>query len=252
MRTGSREELQKKHLRIITEGGGFQFADPGTFKWYTSGQIGSYYVQSAAALKSCYSEACDDMEGLIRDTVGVGGLLNAVISGGETRDWMFSFSVADRLKLPPVMLYKNGNVLGADMNGKRVIHVADLNNEGSSMRDLWGPSIIRNGGMLEHVFFYVDRMEDGTQVIEDLELNSHALVPLDKHAWDYLKDIGAVESDVYEEIRRRMENKDAWAREMFESDSGFKTLLSLPQAKREKTIKAYPYLNDMLVERLTD
>ena len=40
------------------------------------------------------------------------------------------------------------------------------------------------------IFFYVDRMEGGVEEVRKFGLESHALVPLNKHAWDYLQQKG--------------------------------------------------------------
>jgi len=117
--------LQLRHLEALVRNKGFQFTD--VFFPYTSGQIGPYYVQSAVVLNNGadYSRACKDMARAIKPSKESCD----VISGGETRDWIFSFPVAAELELPHAMIYKNGKILGADIKDKKVVHVADLNNE---------------------------------------------------------------------------------------------------------------------------
>lgn len=248
-------EIQEKHLRYLVQNkGGFSFTE--TFFPYTSGEIGSYYVQSAAILANGqhFREACDDMEALVRKNM----LNTSAISGGESRDWMFSFPIADRLGLDKAMIYKNGKILGADLQGKRVLHVADLNNEGSSIRDLWVPAIIKAGGVIEQVYFYVDRIEDGAKVVKDLGLKSYALVPLDEHTWDYLQQQEVITKEVYNSLKERMEDKDAWARNMLRSDVGIERFveLALDPNTRSKVdnimTKGYPDMQDELIGILTD
>ena len=50
-------------------------------------------------------------------------------------------------------------------------------------------------------------MEKGTEVMKELGLNSHALVPLDKHAWDYLQQEGVLNQEIYNNLRQRMEDR---------------------------------------------
>jgi orotate phosphoribosyltransferase len=186
-------EVQKRNLLALARSqGGFQFSR--TFFPYTSSKIGPYYVQSAAIMTNgeVYAAACKDMVQMIKDALpGFKG----VISGGESRDWCFSGPVATALGLPHTMIYKTDEtgqckVIGASMKDRDVAHVADLSNEGSSPRDMWIPTIIKAGGKISDIFFYVDRLEEGVQVMKDLGLNSHAIIPLDEYAWQVCKTAG--------------------------------------------------------------
>lgn len=256
----SKEAIQERGLDILSKHkGGFQFTN--TFFSYTSAEIGPYYVQSGVVQNDGkdYVTAVNDMASLIEDAVGTERLSKAVISGGETRDWIFSGPVAYKLGLPHLMLYKDGKSVGADIKGKEAIHAADLNNEGSSPRDLWIPAINKAGGRITDIFFYVDRMEEGVHVMKELGLNSYAAVPLDDHAWEYLQKIGVVSSEVYQNLMARGKTKEergAWARAMLRTDAGLETLAALAAsqktAEKAKKIldKGYPDMKAELVDRL--
>lgn len=251
----SKFDDQKSHLRRLVRNGGFKFTD--TFFPYTSGEIGPYYVQSAVIQNNGgdFYRACKDMENLIKTCISPKNF--DVISGGETRDWMFSFPISVALQVPHAMLYKNGKIYGANMKDKRVIHIADLNNEGSSPRDYWVPAIKKAGGDITQIFFYVDRMEDGVQEMKKLELFSNSLVPLDETAWNILLKDEVINRNVYDNLRKRMENKDEWAKNMLRSDAGLKTLADLLGDNDQKTRdkgwkileKGYSDLKDELLER---
>ena len=146
--------LQEEDLKALTKQGEPQFTD--TWFPYTSGEIGPYYIQSVVVEKDGidYARAIDALCHLIKESVS---LDFDAISGGESRDWDFSNPVAVALKKPHIKIYKDGKVLGSDIEGKRIVHVADLNNEGSSIRDLWYPTIEDNNGEMIHAFFYVDK-----------------------------------------------------------------------------------------------
>jgi len=250
------EKNFKENLDALARNGGFQFTE--TFFPYTSGQIGPYCVQSVVVEKNGedYRLAIDSMVGLITSMVGDD---YEFISGGESRDWDFSNPVAAFLRKPHVKIYKNGKVLGADMKGKRGIHVADLNNEGSSPNELWVPSIRHGEGEISHIFFYVDRMEDGVHVMKDLGLESNAVVPLNSRAWDYLLKIGTIKNrEIYTSLQKRTEDKGKWAEEMLRSDAGLKTLADLlnyqkkkNRTKGEKILNVgYPHLKQELLEAM--
>lgn len=251
------KELQKRHLEILVRNNGFQFTD--TFFPYTSGKIGPYYIESAVVMRNGkdYDEAIEDMSEMVFDVMNKANIRDYIVSGGESRDWIFSFPTAINLVKPHTMIYKNEKVLGADMNGRYVTHVADLNNEGSSVRDLWIPTIKRGGGEIEDVFFYVDRMERGFGVIRDLNLRSHSLVQLDKNAWEYLQKNEVVSEEVYKNLMERMEEKEEWARKMLQSEEGFETLFNLAKGDekdRKKVEKilgiGYPDIGPELMDRL--
>ncbi|MBD3355109.1 hypothetical protein GF361_03940 [Candidatus Woesearchaeota archaeon] len=235
--------MQEVNLDALVRNNGFQFTE--TFFPYTSGQIGPYYIQSVVVEKNGedYVQAIQDMAVMIRKTLGIKeGEPDYIISGGESRDWDFSNPVAYDLGLPHAKIYKNGKLLGVDMKKKHVIHVADLNNEGSSPRDKWVPAINQAGGEIKHIFFYVDRMEDGVEVMKELGLESHSVVPLDEHAWQYLQDKDVISKEVYNSLNKRMEDKQTWAEDMLRSKAGFETLANL--YGDEKTIaKAQKILN---------
>jgi orotate phosphoribosyltransferase len=251
-------EMQERGLGALVRNGGFQFTP--TFFPYTSGEIGPYYVQSGDVMKNGadYAGAIDDMTTAVQTIFPAGFPEGLVIAGGETRDWIFSNPVAKQLGLPPVMIYKDGKTVGASMKGKPVLPIADLNNEGSSPRDLWAPAINAAGGVAKQILFYVDRMEAGVGVMKQLGLESYAAVPLNAHAWDYLMKMpnSGVSEGVYKQLMARMEDKDAWARKMLRYDAGLETLAALlASAKsREKGLKilnvGYPDMKEELGDRL--
>lgn len=218
-------------LLNLYEAGGFQF----TKKWfpYTSGQIGPYYVQSIAITSDgqMYRGVIDAMIKIIELNIGVDNF--DVISGGESRDWDFSNPIAVLLKKPHTKLYKNGKALGADMCGKRVLHIADLNNEGSSPRDQWVPAIQKAGGTISDILFYVDRLEDGVGEMKKLGLKSHSVISLNETAWNILIQHGKISQDVYDSLKLRMENKKEWAHTMLRSSA--KKLRDMLDSTNSKT-----------------
>lgn len=248
--------LQKRHLEALVRNKAFEFTD--TFFPYTSGEIGPYYVQSAAILANGadYSKACQDLSYALSINFRADLPGDLVISGGETRDWMFSLPIAVDLGIPHAMIYKDGKILGADVKGKEVIHIADLNNEGSSPRDHWIPAIRKAGGIINDIVFFVDRLEEGKYVMDQLQLNSYAMVPLDLDAWTLLKTSGTVNQDTYNSLVRRMVNKNEWARQMLKSDKGIARLVQLfddPRSRekvRKILDKGYPDMKPELLEVL--
>lgn len=222
------DEIKIRNLNFLAENNGFQFTD--TFFPYTSGEIGPYYVQSAVIQDNPFHarQALRDFSNLVAQKMR--NTPYDAISGGETRDWIFSIPIAlERLGKSHVMLYKDGKSIGT-IKGKIFAHIADLNNEGSSPRDYWIPMIRKAGGTVDHIFFYVDRLEKGTDEMKKLGLESYSLISLDKDAWDYLSKIKIVTPEVYKNLMERgttKEQRDDWAIRMLRSNAGIERLIQL-------------------------
>jgi len=241
MHNRSHVDLQETNLRSLLATGAFQFTDEAA-PWfpYTSGQIGPYYFQSTTIEKdgAAYATAIRSLVELIQAEAGPFD----VISGGESRDWDFSNPVAVALRKPHLKLYKDGKALGADVTGKSVLHVADLNNEGSSLRDYWKPRIEKSGGRLVGFVAFVDRLEDGVAVLKELGVPSLSVVPLNEHSWDLMLRDGAISAAVHRALIERMRDKRAWAlRALRGHPDYFRKLYRNPQtqAKALKIMQAY-------------
>ena len=254
-----RQLMQERGLNILARTQAFKF-DPAFFP-YTSGEIGPYVVRCGNIQRdpANYDRAVNDLATLAAEITRDYDKRNLVISGGESMDWIFSTHVAIKLLAPSVMLYKNGRIEGEGLCSRRVLHIADLNNEGTSPKHYWVPLIREKGGKIEDIVFYVDRMEDGVEEMNKLGLKRHAIVELDSHAWDYLNSRGLIDKKIYKSIFERGKTKqerDAWAVKMLKSHVGLERLASLlnsPQT-RDKAIKVieigYPQLRDQLIESL--
>lgn len=239
---------QATNLRNLLNTGAFRFVDELT-PWfpYTSGQIGPYYVQSTTVEKDgvAYATAIQSLIDLIRAEVGA---FDAV-SGGETRDWDFSNPVAVALHKPHLKIYKDGKVLGADITGKNFLHVADLNNEGSSVRDYWKPIIEQGGGRLVGVVSFVDRMEEGFTLLTKLGIRLFCVVPLDARAWDIARKTGHVSTTLYTALVARLTNQNAWAeRALLRNPDYFRRFYHDPKTfdKAVRIMKTYPRIRHEL------
>lgn len=228
----------------------FKFTD----KWfpYTSGEIGPYYVQSA-----CVLENPEQYRAAITDLTVLAETLDAhftVISGGESRDWIFSYPLALALQLPHMSVYKDSAVRGVQSG--EALHVADLNNEGSSFRNYWVPTLQKRGGRIVSALFYVDRLEKGTSVLNSLGIPHESVVPLDAHAWRLLLGWGAITPDVYVELLTYMSYPQEWAhKKLCEYPEKLVDLLKNPKT-HEKGMKildkGYPEMREDICEMLSE
>lgn len=248
--------MQKQGLLALVKQKEPKFTD--TWFPYTSGQIGPYYVQSVVVENDGkdYAEAVESICRIIRAEVGVTEF--DAIGGGESRDWDFSNPVAVALKKPHIKVYKDGKILGStDVKGKRVVWVADLNNEGSSIGKKWYPTINENDGKIVYTCFYVDRREDGVKMMDELEIPNDSVVPLDENAWKMLMDIGYIDQSLYGSLCERLKDKGAWAKNMLRTDAGlekFWELFSDPKTvakARNVLINGYPDMQEEIADRLS-
>ena len=234
--------IQDVNLRNLINTGAFRFIDESTpWFFYTSGQVGPYYVQSVAVEQDGEAYACaiDSIVRLISEKAGAFD----VISGGETRDWDFSNPAAAALRKPHLKMYKDGRRLGAEVRGRRVLHVADLNNEGSSVRDFWRPSIAAAGGELVGVLSFVDRMEEGFELFQKMRLPSLAVVPLDRHAWDLIHAEGVISAALHRRLVKRMRDRRLWALDALRANPDYFRKFHSAEATRgkaEKIMNTYP------------
>ncbi len=240
--------FQEEALLELVKNGGFRFTE----KWfpYTSGWIGPYYVQSADILKTgrgvqIATHSIMSVIEQIDETVDV-------ISGGESRDWPFAACVAEKLGVGLCMIYKDGKMVGADLKGKRVLHVADLNNEGSSPRDMWIPVIRKAGGIINDIIFLVDRLEDGVEEMGKLNLNSHAVIPLNENAWNFLKEEGFVTEEILRSLIEYWENRESWGvKKLTEYPEILSEIIKKDVKKGMKIYRKYwPLMGQSLVDLL--
>lgn len=206
--------------------------------WYTSGKIGPYYVNTHFLygseekannllalidnLKedkiSCSKEihrlthenyhsdqlfkgTIDTLLAYIKENIAIDEI--DYISGGERRDWFFSFMVAELLNKPHITLFKdltsvvyyNGESKDIDnLNEAKVLHIADLITTASSYERAWAPIVKNLGGNIKWSIVVVDRLQGGKNVLEGLGIESHALVAINPQVFEKAKDGGYIDS----------------------------------------------------------
>jgi|APSaa5957512622_1039677.scaffolds.fasta_scaffold39624_2 orotate phosphoribosyltransferase len=131
------------------------------------------------------------------------------ISGGERRDWFFSAAVADQLGKPHLLIYKDlSRTLfssgvpeeGAELEGVRTVHVADLVTEASSYIRAWIPAVAENGGGMAYSANVVDRGQGGIGVIEGAGVAAGALVRVDEELFAALRQAGHIDATQQETL----------------------------------------------------
>lgn len=235
--------------------------------WYTSGRIGPYYInthflygsekrandllKSIDELKNhkllcskeihgltkenylesnIFKDTIDTLIAYIKENSNVDEI--EYISGGERRDWFFSFMVADLLEKPHITLFKdeaaviynNGESKYAeDLNGALVLHIADLITTASSYERAWNPAINAINGLIKWSLVVVDRLQGGKDVLTRLGIESHALVDIDSKVFENARDSAYIDDAQLDLVKRYINDSESSMKEFLIKNPGFLT-----------------------------
>lgn len=229
-------------IRHLVETGAFAIAPPDQAFWYTSGSFGPYYINThylyggkakaenllglidresidparctmaVAAQTTANYEADEVYRSVIDAMVSMAGTepdgsqVDAV-SGGERRDWFFSFAVARRLGKPHLAIFKDGRTIllrnsgdgewavreTGEIAGMRVLHVADLVREASSYLRAWIPAVRGLGGRLACSIAVVDRDQGGCEALLREGIRHFSLARVDLGLFEQLSQWGLID-----------------------------------------------------------
>ncbi len=233
--------------------------------WYTSGKIGPFYVNTHFLYGS--EEKANDFlaqidmlkddkldcskefhkiakENYMKDRIFKGTIdaladyvkknldLDRIdyISGGERRDWFFSFLVAELLDKPHITLFKDLSSVVydggeakeiKDLNGASVLHIADLITTASSYERAWVPAIRSINGTVRWSLVVVDRLQGGEAVLNGLGVESHALVTIDSNVFDKARDGGYIDDSQLTLVLDYMKSPEISMKEFLKSNPSF-------------------------------
>ncbi len=164
-----------------------------------------------------YKNVIDIMKKYIEDNVDVNSI--DYISGGERRDWFFSNILAYLLKKPHISIYKDLSIVISDSNfentkkieniqGKQVLHIADLITVASSYLRAWIPAIEKNGGKMKVSCCVVDRMQGGKKAIEEKGVKSLSLVQVNKELFKKALEMNIINKEQEKMLENFFENPD--------------------------------------------
>ncbi len=160
-----------------------------------------------------YRALIDQMADFIKQNVNVKEV--DYISGGERRDWFFSLIIAKLLDKPHITIYKdmtsvisqNGQVEEVNtLNGKNVLHIADLITEASSYERAWIPAISNKGGSIKWSVVVVDRKQGGEKVLNNLNVKSFAMVGVDSNLFAKALSMNMINEKQFDMIEEYIRN----------------------------------------------
>lgn len=243
--------------------------------WYTSGKFGPYYINThflfgdEASAKAMLADITREVESPATLAEKIGSAMvthereNAIfraviddlakladtlsfdlISGGERRDFFFSYPLAARLNVNHLTILKNGEmwlgktgepsrpVTSGELEGKTVLHVADLVTEASSYARAWLPAIAEAGAEIHDTLSVVDRNQGGKDVLAEHGVTLHSVVTIDDAFFRWAEDEGLINAGQAEQIRRFTDDPDQYIRRFLSDHPGF---LADEAAKDERT-----------------
>ena len=154
------------------------------------------------------------------------------ISGGERRDWYFSIPVANLLGKPHITIFKDLTTLASTSDfeestiidsvaGKRIFHIADILNTGSSFERSWAPAINKLGSKINWALFVVDRNQHGSKILKDLGIQTYSLMQISKELFDIAVGHDIITVRQYEILLKYYEDPDGTMREFINSHPTF-------------------------------
>ncbi len=168
-----------------------------------------------------YKEVIDEMISFINSHINVDEI--DYVSGGERRDWFFSNIVAYLLKKPHITIFKDLSTVvstadfeetsvRSELNGKKVLHVADLVTAASSYLRAWIPAIQSLGAEIVWSTVVVDRMQGGNDRLRELGINAYSLVQIAPEMFKKALDLGIISEEQNIMLNKFFEDPDGTMR----------------------------------------
>lgn len=164
-----------------------------------------------------YKNVINGMIEFIKENIDVNEI--DYISGGERRDWFFSNIIANKLSKPHITIYKDLSMVVTDSNfeeiinkseveGAKVLHIADLITEASSYLRAWIPAIKSLGAQIVWSTVVVDRMQGGKEKLENENVKSLSMINIDEKLFEKALSMNIINDVQFEMLKNFYENPD--------------------------------------------
>ncbi len=165
-----------------------------------------------------YKEVIDETVNFIKEHINIDEI--DYVSGGERRDWFFANIVSYLLNKPFISIFKDlscvvsskdfseTKVAEKDLDGKKVLHVADLVTEASSYVRAWIPAVQSLGAEIVSSVVIVDRMQGGNDRLKSLGIDAYSLVQIAPSMFKQAMDMGIITKSQNEMLNNFFENPD--------------------------------------------
>jgi orotate phosphoribosyltransferase len=209
-------------VKGLYDTGAVKFRDKDPFI-YVARKIGPVYVNAAdlARDKGVWKTAVQDVGAMINEVVTKD---IDVISGGLTRDVMFSIAVAHDLNVRPLIFRKEektygagGGMEGVIKEGDYVVHIADLLTEAKSALK-WINAIRDNKGTIEHYFTVFDRCQGGLEALAKEGVTAHSLAQMNEGFFKEGVTLGSITQETMDATLDYLKRPAEWAKEFLRAN----------------------------------
>ena len=177
-----------------------------------------------------YKDVIDEMLDYIKANINIEEI--DYISGGERRDWFFSNIIANKLNKPHITIYKNLSIVinssnfeneidKSQVNGAKVLHIADLITEASSYIRAWIPAIQSLGARINWSTVVVDRMQGGCEKLEEQNIKSLSLIQIDENLFNTALNMNIINQNQFEMLKNFYNKPDETMRNFLISHPEF-------------------------------
>lgn len=229
------EEYASKTLDFINENKKDKYDFPGIMTRYAL----EFYNSNDK-----FKEIVDNLIILIKNNVKIDEV--DYISGGERRDWFFSYICAYLLQKPHLTIYKNLIVMKS-VNGTsdrlfegengNVLHIADLVTEGSSYFKYWIPALKKINLNLKWTLAVVDRQQGGTVALINAKIGVITGAVFSKALFESALTEGEITKSQYEMVKKYMKSPDNFMREFVSTHPAFlRESIDKDEKTRERAI----------------
>ena len=197
---------------------------------------------------SIFKHVVDNLKSYIESEIDLSKI--NYISGGERRDWYFSIIVANLLNKPHITIFKDlsavvstsdftQTTLAKNLEGKQILHIADLLNTASSYVKSWIPAIEKLGGKIISSTVVVDRMQGGSEVLADLGIRSLSLLQINENLFNKALELNIINKNQLDMLNKFTENPDDCMRKFLIQHPEFlENSLNSQDAKTAKRAKS--------------
>ena len=198
-----------------------------------------------------YNDVINQMKGYIEKNIGIDNF--EYISGGERRDWYFSIILSYLLNKPHLTVFKDMSALKSNsdfsktenidnLNGSKVLHLADLITTASSYIKMWVPIINNLNGKMENTLVIIDRNQGGKDNLKEVGVTMHALATVDKTLFKEALDLGVINDEQLELVNKYFDNPDETMRQFLIEHPEF--IENSLKSDNERTLKRVHTLID--------
>ena len=198
-----------------------------------------------------YNDVINQMKAYIENNIGVNNF--EYISGGERRDWFFSIILAHLLNKPHLTIFKDMSALCSNseftqtnnitnLNGSKVLHIADLITTASSYIKMWVPIIQNLNGKMENTLVLIDRNQGGKDILKNVGVLSHSLAIVNESLFQEALNLGVINADQLDLIKKYFNNPDDTMREFLLKHPEF--IENALKSTNERTLKRVHTLVD--------